>query len=112
MEQTSHSCANPLKTLEIYGACTEFSDLFFKMSGQELHCIFFNDEVTAGHVLSPLKKQKCTLFFVCFEDSVLNLFLFFGFCVEYISKFSYLFLKVKSMHYYFANILQCRNLSL
>ena len=53
-------CANPLKTLEIYATCAEFNDLFLKASGQELHCIFDNDEVTAGNVLSPLKRQKCT----------------------------------------------------
>lgn len=62
-------CANPLKTLEIYATCAEFNDLFLKASGQELHCIFDNDEVTAGNVLSPLKKQKCTLFYVGFADS-------------------------------------------
>ena len=69
-------CANPLKTLEIYGTCAEFNDIFLRTSGQKLHCIFYNDEVTAGNVSAPLKSQKCTLFYVGFADSRLNLIIF------------------------------------
>ena len=66
-------CANPTKTLEIYGGLYEFSTTLSNTSGQELHVILYHDEVTAGNVLSPLKPQKATLFYVGFLDSRFNL---------------------------------------
>ena len=66
-------CANPTKTLEIYGGLYEFSTILSKASGQELHVILYHDEITAGNVLAPLKHQKSTLFYVGFLDSRFNL---------------------------------------
>ena len=66
-------CANPTKTLEIYGGFYEFSTILSKTSGQELHVIIYHDEVTAGNVLAALKHQKATLFYVGFLDSRFNL---------------------------------------
>ena len=66
-------CANPTKTLEIYGGFYEFSTILSNTSGQELHVIIYHDEVTAGNVLAALKHQKATLFYVGFLDSRFNL---------------------------------------
>ena len=66
-------CANPTKTLEIYGGLYEFSTILSKASGQELHVIVYHDEITAGNVVAPLKHQKATLFYVGFLDSRFNL---------------------------------------